>query len=154
MDVIYWRKDGSSVSLPCMDIFRFEGDKVAELRIFMDANPVGDSSITVADTAAVAIAANRQKVPSPEIMRKFFSEHPEGRRRVKNGFIPKWAIAGPKWSIDDNSSITIATQDISDDSWNLLKNYLKDLKVEQLLSLLATEKLNNSDRANRVLELL
>jgi ketosteroid isomerase-like protein len=152
MDVIYWRKDGSSVSLPCMDIFRFEGNKVAELRIFMDAGPVGNASIPVADTAAVAIAAQKQRVPSPEIMRKFFAEHPEGRRRVNTGFIPKWAIAGPKWSIDESPTIT--TEAIADERWSLLKTYLKDLKVEELLSLLGTEKLNNSDREYRILERL
>jgi hypothetical protein len=151
MDVICWRKDGSSVSLPCMDIFRFEGNKVAELRIFMDAGPVGDASIPVADTAAVAIAANRQRVQSPEIMRKFFAEHPEGRRRINAGFIPKWAIAGPKWSIDESPKITNGA--IADEGWNLLKTYLKDLKVEELLSLLTTEKANNS-REYRILERL
>src|SRR5262245_6025236 len=39
MDVTYWRKDGTSINLPCCDIFRFEGNQVSELRIFMDANP-------------------------------------------------------------------------------------------------------------------
>lgn len=146
MDVIYWRQDGSSVSLPCTDIFRFEGDKVAELRIFMDAAPVGDPTIPVADTAAVAIAAQRQKIKSPEIMRKFFAQHPEGRRRIAQGFVPKWTIAGPRWSIDESPSAIIATEAIADERWNLLKSYFKDLKIEQLLSLLATEQLNNSDR--------
>jgi len=40
MDVAYYRFDGKTVTLPVMDFFRFEGDKISELRIFMDVNPV------------------------------------------------------------------------------------------------------------------
>src|SRR5437868_12260567 len=45
MDVTYWRKDSTSVTLPCSDIFRFDGDKIQELRIYMDANPIFDRSL-------------------------------------------------------------------------------------------------------------
>lgn len=40
MDVAYYRFDGKTVTLPVMDFFRFEGDLISELRIFMDVNPV------------------------------------------------------------------------------------------------------------------
>ena len=49
MDVSYWRKDGTMITLPCFDIFRSEGDKFSELRIFMDCNPVFDPKIKVDD---------------------------------------------------------------------------------------------------------
>ena len=40
MDVTYIRHDGKVVTLPCCDIIRLEGDKVKELKIFMDISPV------------------------------------------------------------------------------------------------------------------
>jgi ketosteroid isomerase-like protein len=100
MDVLYWRKDGSMVSLPCTDIFRLEGDKVSELRIFMDANPVGDPKIQVPKSASVLTVSQGKRIVAPDTMRKYFAEHPEGKERVKQGFVPKWAIAGPKWPIN------------------------------------------------------
>ena len=150
MDVIYWRHDGTSVTLPCFDIVRFEGDKVAELRIFMDANPVGNPSIPVAQYGQVAIVRDRQKIASPNIMRDFFAQHPEGKRRVSEGYIPKWSIAGPHWQIDEDS---VQQDTIAPEQLNLVKDYLKNLKLEQLLNLLATEKANNRAPNNRVLEL-
>jgi ketosteroid isomerase-like protein len=40
MDVTYIRHDGKVFTLPCCDIIRFEGNKVKELKIFMDISPV------------------------------------------------------------------------------------------------------------------
>lgn len=40
MDVAYYRFDGKTVTLPVMDFFRFKGNLISELRIFMDVNPV------------------------------------------------------------------------------------------------------------------
>jgi hypothetical protein len=101
MDVIYWCKDGSVVSLPCFDIFRVEGDKFSELRIFMDANPVGDSTIPVPATSSVLTGSQGKRLTSPNIMKKHFAEHPDAKKRIETGFAPKWSIAGPKWSIDN-----------------------------------------------------
>ena len=99
MDVLYWRKDGSMVSLPCFDIFRVEGDKFSELRIFMDVNPVFNPSISIPASASVLTAAPSTKLMPPGTMRKHFAEHPEGKARVEQGFVPKWSLAGPKWPI-------------------------------------------------------
>jgi hypothetical protein len=38
--VDYTRKDGKSVTLPCVSILKPEGDKVGELRIFIDVAPI------------------------------------------------------------------------------------------------------------------
>jgi hypothetical protein len=103
MDVTYWRKDGTSINLPCADIVRFDGDKVAELRIYMDANPIFVPTMAVGEKASVMTISEGKQVTPPGYMRKFFAEHPEGIERVKNGFVPKWAIAGPKWPIDAKS---------------------------------------------------
>jgi hypothetical protein len=99
MDVTYWRKDGSSVTLPCADIFRFDGDKVQELRIFMDANPVSNPSLPVGAKASVMTQSEGRRVTPPGIMRRYFATHEEGRRRASGGFAPKWSIAGPKWHV-------------------------------------------------------
>ena len=99
MDVTYWRKDGTSITLPCCDIFRFSGDQVAELRIFMDANPVFDKSMVVSASASVMTVSEGKRVTPPGTMRKYFAEHPEGIARATHGFPPKWSIAGPKWPI-------------------------------------------------------
>ena len=40
MDVTYIRHDGKIFTLPCCDTIRFQGDKVKELRIYMDITPV------------------------------------------------------------------------------------------------------------------
>jgi ketosteroid isomerase-like protein len=110
MDVTYWRKDGSSVTLPCADIVQFEGDKVQELRIYMDANPIGDKSRPVAKDASVMVVHEGRRVAPPQLMKKFFAEHPEGIERVAQGYIPKWAIAGPRWPIKAKSGIIKAMQ--------------------------------------------
>jgi hypothetical protein len=99
MDVQYWRKDGSSITLPCADIFRFEGDKILELRIFMDSNPIGDSSSAIPQSVSVMTESDGKRVVPPGMMRKFFAEHPEGIERAAHGFAPKWSIAGPKWPV-------------------------------------------------------
>ncbi|WP_225895678.1 AtaL-like protein [Dendronalium phyllosphericum] len=111
MDVIYWRKDGSVVTLPCFDTFRVEGDKFSELRIFMDANPVGDPSIPVSSTSSVFTGIQGKRLTTTtDLMKKFFAEHPDAKARIANGFVPKWAIAGPKWPLEGaNRKTTTAT---------------------------------------------
>jgi len=99
MDVSYWRKDGTSIALPCADIFRFDGEKVLELRIFMDANPIFNPSLAVGQNASVMTQSQGKKVPPPATMKDFFAKHPEGRKRVLEGFVPKWSTHGPKWRI-------------------------------------------------------
>ncbi|MBC1222987.1 Nif11-like leader peptide family natural product precursor [Nostoc sp. UCD121] len=134
MDVLYWRKDGSMISLPCTDIFRVEGQKFSELRIFMDVNPVFDPTLSVPQSASVLTASEGKHLLPPGTMRKHFAEHPEGKERVKNGFVPKWSIAGPKWSIgseNDKSSEQLKSvgelaQFIMAQDWEKVKTYLTD----------------------------
>ncbi|MEA2564875.1 MAG: hypothetical protein QOD49_52, partial [Actinomycetota bacterium] len=40
MTVHYTRLDGSSIGLPCCNIFRMRGDLIADYRVYMDINPV------------------------------------------------------------------------------------------------------------------
>jgi alkylhydroperoxidase/carboxymuconolactone decarboxylase family protein YurZ/ketosteroid isomerase-like protein/catechol 2,3-dioxygenase-like lactoylglutathione lyase family enzyme len=111
MDVTYWRKDGSVISLPCCDLFRVEGDKFSELRIFMDVNPVFDSTIAVPDSASVFTASEGKRLTPPDTMKKHYAEHPEGKTRVETGFAPKWSITGPKWSTD-NEEVNMSEQQL------------------------------------------
>ena len=91
MDVKYWRNDGSIVTLPCFDVFRFEGNKIAELRIFMDVNPVFDPTIAVPNTASV-MTLNDGKIFTPsKVMKRFYSENEAGKQRIIEGFTPKWS---------------------------------------------------------------
>jgi alkylhydroperoxidase/carboxymuconolactone decarboxylase family protein YurZ/catechol 2,3-dioxygenase-like lactoylglutathione lyase family enzyme/ketosteroid isomerase-like protein len=99
MDVTYWRKDNSVITLPCCDIFRVEGDKFSELRIFMDVNPVFNPSIPVPETSSVMTISEGQRITPPDTMKKHFAEHEEGKQRVESGYAPKWSINGPKWAI-------------------------------------------------------
>ncbi|BAZ70763.1 ethyl tert-butyl ether degradation EthD (plasmid) [Fischerella sp. NIES-4106] len=99
MDVIYWRKDGSVVTLPCCDIFRLEGNKFSELRIFMDANPVSNQTIPVPSTSSVLTISQGQRLTPPGVLKNYFSEHDEGKKRVATGFAPKWADVSSKWSL-------------------------------------------------------
>ncbi len=136
MDVTYWRKDNSEISLPCTDIFRVEGDKFSELRIFMDVKPVFDPSISVPPSASVLTASEGKTILPPGIMKRHFAEHPEGKQRVADGYIPKWAIAGPKWTIgepetDAKSSEQLnavgeLSQAIMAQDWAKVKSYLTD----------------------------
>ena len=105
MDVTYWRKDDSIVSLPCFDIFRLEGDKFSELRIFMDVNPVFDATIPVPDNASVLTIAKGKEFQPPNIMKRFYTEDKEGKERLAAGFDPKWSAYKPKW-IDNNQATT------------------------------------------------
>jgi ketosteroid isomerase-like protein len=134
MDVMYWRKDGTMVTLPCADIFRFEGEKVSELRIFMDANPVGNATINVSNLSSVMTLSEKAKYKSPDVMKKFFLEHPEGQERIAQGYTPKWAIAGPRWSV--HKTVT-NDHNGGDVNWSKVKSYLKGLKLEDLVQLLA-----------------
>ncbi|QSJ20292.1 nuclear transport factor 2 family protein [Nostoc sp. UHCC 0702] len=134
MDVIYWRKDRSVVKLPCSDIFRVEGDKFSELRIFMDVNPVFDPTIFVPPTASVFTISQGKKLASSDIMRKHFAEHPEGKKRVEAGFIPKWAIDGPKWSIGNEElnlskqlqAVVQLSEAVINEDWEQVKHFLTD----------------------------
>lgn len=40
LDVTYKRKDGRSITLPCANIWRVSGNKIADYRVYMDVNPV------------------------------------------------------------------------------------------------------------------
>jgi hypothetical protein len=100
MDVQYWRKDNSYISLPCFDIFRLEGDLFSELRIFMDVNPVFNPTIPVPASASILTHKAGQTLTPPGTMKKFFAENPEGIRRCKEGFVPKWSTNGPKWDVN------------------------------------------------------
>lgn len=144
MDVTYWRKDGTEITLPCADIFRFEGEKVAELRIFMDANPVGNATIAVDKTSSVMTLSNGAKYQAKDVMKKFFLEHPQGRERIAQGYIPKWAIAGPRWSVNSVMPIVSSNGNISngnngDVNWQTVKNYLKGLNLNDLVQFLTSE---------------
>lgn len=102
MDVQYWRKtDNSYVSLPCCDIFRLEPgtNLFSELRIFMDVNPVFQPDLPVPANASILTVSEGKTIVPPGTMKKFFAENPEGKRRVSEGYAPKWSIDGPKWSI-------------------------------------------------------
>lgn len=137
MDVIYWRKDGSVVSLPCCDIFRVEGEKFSELRIFMDVNPVFDPSIPVPKSASVLTVSQGQNMIPPGTMRRHFAEHPEAKQRIAQGYVPKWSIAGPKWPInlptEENSQaqaqlqmVGELAQAVGEQNWEKVKFYLTD----------------------------
>ncbi|MBG1239701.1 nuclear transport factor 2 family protein [Nostoc sp. NZL] len=134
MDVIYWRKDGSVVTLPCSDIFRVEGDKFSELRIFMDVNPVFNPTIFVPPTASVFTISQGKKLAGSGIMRKHFAEHPEGKKRVEAGFVPKWSIDGPKWSIGQQEvnlseqlqAVVQLSEFVLKENWEQAKNFLTD----------------------------
>ena len=134
MDVYYWRKDGSTIALPCCDIFRVEGDKFSELRIFMDVNPVFDPSIPVPPSASVLTASQGQTLIPPGTMKRHFAEHPEGKQRVADGYVPKWSIAGPNWEIARDTSASSeqlnATGELANaivaQDWAKVKTYLTD----------------------------
>jgi hypothetical protein len=101
MDVHYWRKDNSHVSLPCFDLFRLSPstELFSELRIFMDVNPVFEPTRPVSPQSSVLVAERGKPLLAPGTMKRFFAESPEGRRRVREGFIPKWSLSGPRWPI-------------------------------------------------------
>jgi ketosteroid isomerase-like protein len=40
MDITYTRLDGREVTVPCCDVFRISGDKIQEMRVFVDVTPV------------------------------------------------------------------------------------------------------------------
>lgn len=137
MDVLYWRKDGSMISLPCTDIFRVEGDKFSELRIFMDVNPVFDPTIPVPQSASVMTASEGKQVLAPGTMRRHFAEHPEANQRIAQGYVPKWSIAGPRWSIEGGVQAPTASseqfkavgelaQAVIDQNWDKVKSCLTD----------------------------
>jgi limonene-1,2-epoxide hydrolase len=103
MDVFYWRKDGSSISLPCTGIFRVEGDKFSELRIFMDINPVFDPTISVPKSASVMTVSQGNIDQPPDTMRKHFGEYTEAKQRIAERYVTKWSISGSRWSIESET---------------------------------------------------
>ena len=122
------------IALPCCDIFRIEGDKFSEFRIFMDVNPVFNPSIPVPRSASVLTASEGNTILPPGTMKRHFAEHPEGQQRVADGYGPKWAIAGPKWAIASettgsseqlNATGELA-QAIMAQNWAKVKTYLTD----------------------------
>jgi hypothetical protein len=130
MDVIYWRKDGTSIKLPCADILRFAGDKIKELRIFMDANPIFQPEMAVGDKASVMTISEGRQVRPPGTMKKYFAEHKEGVERVAAGLVPKWAIAGPKWPIRAKTEIFKAFQGaLAQGNLDLAKSYLTEQAI-------------------------
>jgi len=130
MDVTYWRKDGTSITLPCADIFRFEGDKILELRIFMDANPMFNRSMAVGEKASVMTISEGKRVVPPGMMRRYFAEHAEGIQRIASGYAPKWSTAGPKWSTLPKMDLLTDFQGaIGSGNWELLKNFLTNNAV-------------------------
>ena len=98
-DVTFWAKDGSVISLPGCDIFRLEGDKIAEQRIYMDAGPLSNPALASRPTSSVLITSQGKKLTPPGIMRKYFNEDPEGKKRVAEGFAPKWLTMESKSSL-------------------------------------------------------
>jgi catechol 2,3-dioxygenase-like lactoylglutathione lyase family enzyme len=99
MDVMYWRKDGTLVTLPCSDIFRFQGTKIQELRIYEDANPIFDTSLPVGKKASVYTMGEGKRAVAPGMMKRYFTEHAEGVERATNGHPPRWSLAGPRWPL-------------------------------------------------------
>jgi len=65
----------------------------------MDANPIFDKSMTVGNNASVMTVSESKRITPPGIMKKYFAEHQEGKKRIADGFAPKWSITGPKWQI-------------------------------------------------------
>ena len=39
LDLVYHRKDGKVVTVPCLDIIRLKDEKVKSLRAYLDAGP-------------------------------------------------------------------------------------------------------------------
>jgi limonene-1,2-epoxide hydrolase len=136
MDVWYWRLDGSLVSLPCSDIFRVDGSKFRELRIFMDVDPVFNPKPVPAD-ASVWFVGPGSRLPESGLMRTFFAEHPEGRQRAASGRAPKWSIADPpRWPISSTPAqsepstsgplvarVNSMVEDLRAENWERLQGY-------------------------------
>lgn len=40
LEAVYTRKDGQTVSLPCLDLFTIENGKISSLQVFADLSPV------------------------------------------------------------------------------------------------------------------
>lgn len=130
MDVIYWRKDGTSVVLPCSDILRFDGPKIQELRIFEDANPLFDAALPVGPHASVFTQSEGRRAVAPGIMRRYFTEHAEGIQRAAHGHAPKWSLAGPRWPVVPKMDILDALQGaIAAGNWAEVKSHLTDRAV-------------------------
>lgn len=102
MDVLYWRRRGGLLVLPCLDFFRFDAEgRVVELRIGMDATGVGEARMATLPGASVfRTGEGVAEAPCAHPMRRWFAETIEGRARVGSGYPPKWAEHGPQWAMD------------------------------------------------------
>ena len=99
MDVMYWRKDGSSVTLPCADIVRFDGDKIQELRMLMDGGTVFNASIVIPAASSVMTVGGGGRVAPPGFIERIFFQRSRRRGRGHPGARTEWGVAGPKWNI-------------------------------------------------------
>jgi len=95
MDVVYWRKDGTSIRLPCSDILRFEGDKIKELRIFMDANPIFARDMKVGDKASVMTISEGKQVTAGDAMRRYFAEHKDASSALRTDWFRSGRLPAP-----------------------------------------------------------
>jgi hypothetical protein len=81
--------------------------------------------MAVGEKASVMTITEGRQVKPPGTMKKFFAEHKEGVQRVKDGFVPKWAIAGPKWPIKAKLEILKEFQGaLAQGKLDLAKSYL------------------------------
>ena len=148
MDVIYWRKDESVVKLPCFDILRLQDNKLAELRIFMDASPLSDSQANIPETVSVLTVGQGNTLPSPQLMKQFYVQDDEGQKRAANGSAPKWMADNFESTLDeflpgagnlvnkqtmetmetmtDMSVVEKLGQYVIDEEWNEVKELLTD----------------------------
>lgn len=134
MDVTYWRKDDSVVTLPCSDVFRLKGNKFSELRIFMDVNPVFDSTVDVSDSSSVFILSRGKKLTTPEIMKNYYQEDLLANKRIETGFAPKWLSnqsiheVGEK-ETDISEQLQVVQQlseNVINENWKQVKSFLTE----------------------------
>ena len=134
MDVTYWRKDNSVVTLPCSNIFRLKGNKFSELRIFMDVNPVFDPAIAVCDRSSVFISSKGKKIATPEIMKNYYQEDLLAKKRIETGFAPKWltnqSIHGTQEKDTDISEqlrvVRQLSENVINENWKQVKSFLTE----------------------------
>ena len=99
-----------------------------------DVNPVFNPTIAVPDTASVFTVSEGKRLTPPNTMKKHFAEHPEGIKRVADGFAPKWSIDGPKWSIDkegvnlseQSQAVVQLSEAVIDENWEQVKAFLTE----------------------------
>jgi ketosteroid isomerase-like protein len=62
MDVTYIRHDGKVFTLPCCDTIRFAGDKIQELRIYIDITPIF-SEISYSSSESPPLSYSLKRAP-------------------------------------------------------------------------------------------